>query len=128
LQDKKEKKAKKEKREQSSQPSTPKKSKKKDDEPEEEVYRWWEEEELPDGQKWRTLEHYGPLFPPEYIRLPRTVHLLCVSPHCSSFFSALTCRLSLVVGWWRWCELELSSCPSDDLKHSLPAALFEETM
>lgn len=39
------------------------------------VYKWWEEEELPDGQKWRTLEHRGPMFPPEYEPLPKTVQL-----------------------------------------------------
>ncbi len=28
---------------------------------------WWKEEEpLPDGKKWRFLEHNGVIFPPEY--------------------------------------------------------------
>eukprot|EP00035_Acanthoeca_spectabilis_P013906 m.262289 g.262289 ORF g.262289 m.262289 type:complete len:754 (+) comp16003_c0_seq1:60-2321(+) len=62
----KEKKPKKEKAE-----AKPKKEKKE----EEPVYKWWEEEELPDGQKWRTLEHRGPMFPPEYEPLPKTVQL-----------------------------------------------------
>merc|ERR1712142_1440175 len=56
-----------------------KKAKKKKDkkkrkkEEEEEVWRWWDEEPLPDGVKWRTLEHMGPYFPPEYDPLPKNV-------------------------------------------------------
>jgi len=31
------------------------------------VYEWWKEEEpLPDGKKWRFLEHNGVIFPPKY--------------------------------------------------------------
>lgn len=43
--------------------SPKKKRGKKDEEPE---YKWWLEEPLPEGKKWRTLEHNGVLFPPEY--------------------------------------------------------------
>ena len=35
----------------------------------------WLEEELPEGVKWRTLEHNGVMFPPDYVRLPPDVHL-----------------------------------------------------
>ena len=31
------------------------------------VYEWWKEEEpLPEGKKWRFLEHNGVIFPPKY--------------------------------------------------------------
>jgi DNA topoisomerase-1 len=40
------------------------------------VFKWWEAEELPDGQKWKTLVHRGPMFPPEYETLPKSVHIL----------------------------------------------------
>jgi DNA topoisomerase-1 len=31
------------------------------------VYEWWKEEEpLPEGKKWRHLEHNGVIFPPKY--------------------------------------------------------------
>uniref|UniRef100_A0AAY4A037 DNA topoisomerase I n=1 Tax=Denticeps clupeoides TaxID=299321 RepID=A0AAY4A037_9TELE len=33
----------------------------------------WEEGKSSDGQKWTTLEHNGPLFPPEYEPLPNNV-------------------------------------------------------
>lgn len=36
----------------------------------------WEEGKLSDGQKWSTLEHNGPLFPPEYEPLPSNVQFL----------------------------------------------------
>lgn len=48
---------------------------KKEPEPEEPIYKWWEEEPLPDDQKWRTLEHNGPQFPPPYERLPKHVFM-----------------------------------------------------
>jgi hypothetical protein len=47
---------------------------KKEPKKEEPVYKWWEEEPLPEGQKWRTLEHNGPLFPPAYEPLPPNVY------------------------------------------------------
>merc|ERR1712080_56286 len=51
--------------------STRRKKKKKEEE--EEVWRWWDEEPNPEGVKWKTLEHNGPYFPPEYERLPKNV-------------------------------------------------------
>lgn len=51
---------------------SPKKRVKKEEE-KEEVWKWWEEEPLPDGIKWRSLEHKGPYFPPTYERLPDDV-------------------------------------------------------
>jgi len=48
---------------------------KKEAEEAEPAHRWWEEEELPDGQKWTTLEHNGPLFPDPYNPLPARVKL-----------------------------------------------------
>jgi len=41
---------------------------------EKQVWKWWEEsEQLPDGVKWRSLEHKGPMFAPDYERLPKHV-------------------------------------------------------
>ena len=38
------------------------------------MWRWWvENEKYPGGVKWRTLEHRGPLFAPEYEPLPTHV-------------------------------------------------------
>lgn len=34
----------------------------------------WEEDSKPDGVKWRTLVHKGPVFAPDYVPLPQTVH------------------------------------------------------
>merc|ERR1711962_598163 len=40
-------------------------------EEEKKVWKWWEEsEQLPEGVKWRFLQHKGPLFAPEYETLP----------------------------------------------------------
>merc|ERR1711962_854606 len=53
--------------------SPTKKMTKKEKELEEEkkVWKWWEEtEQLPEGVKWRFLEHKGPLFAPLYEPLP----------------------------------------------------------
>ena len=47
---------------------------KKEKEPEIPVWKWWLEEKLPEGQKWRTLSHNGPAFPEPYERLPSHVH------------------------------------------------------
>merc|ERR1711973_927335 len=47
--------------------------KKKKKEEEEEVWRWWDEEPNPEGVKWKTLQHSGPFFPPEYEPLPKSV-------------------------------------------------------
>merc|ERR1712018_303209 len=43
---------------------------------EEVVWKWWEEEIMDDGTKWKFLEHKGPLFPPEYEPLPSHVRFL----------------------------------------------------
>jgi len=37
------------------------------------VWKWWEEEKLPEGTKWREMEHKGPMFAPEYELLPEHV-------------------------------------------------------
>ncbi|KAJ8010610.1 hypothetical protein DPEC_G00076860 [Dallia pectoralis] len=36
-------------------------------------WKWWEEDNSNNGKKWSTLEHKGPLFPPEYEPLPDNV-------------------------------------------------------
>ncbi|GMR33925.1 hypothetical protein PMAYCL1PPCAC_04120, partial [Pristionchus mayeri] len=41
---------------------------------EEDVWEWWTEEKKPDGVKWNSLTHMGPLFAPPYERLPDSVH------------------------------------------------------
>ncbi|KAF6040270.1 top-1 [Bugula neritina] len=41
-----------------------------------EVWKWWEEEKTNDGKKWKTLEHMGPVFAPEYEPLPKHVKLV----------------------------------------------------
>ncbi|KAJ8418819.1 hypothetical protein AAFF_G00003180 [Aldrovandia affinis] len=48
--------------------------------------RRWEEGQSVDGQKWKTLEHKGPLFPPDYEPLPQTV---------SFYYSGKPVRLSV---------------------------------
>lgn len=58
------------KQEEDTKPDAPKKKKK---EEEEEVWRWWDEEPNQDGVKWKTLQHNGPYFPPEYDPLPKEV-------------------------------------------------------
>ena len=46
-------------------------------EDEEEEYRWWEDPTKGDGTiKWKTLEHNGVVFPPEYEPLPKNVKML----------------------------------------------------
>jgi len=56
-------------------PPAKKPKKEKVEEPEEPIYRWWLKEPLPEGQKWVTLDHKGPLFPPAYEPLPKSVYL-----------------------------------------------------
>lgn len=46
----------------------PKKKKKKEEATE--VWKWWEEEPLPEGVKWKFLEHKGPVFAPLYEPIP----------------------------------------------------------
>ena len=61
------------KQEQSS-PTKKMTKKEKEAEAEKQVWKWWEEEEqLPEGVKWRSLEHKGPMLAPEYERLPKSV-------------------------------------------------------
>ena len=38
------------------------------------AYKWWEEEELPEGTFWRKIEHNGMQFPDEYT--PHNVKML----------------------------------------------------
>uniref|UniRef100_A0A914RX21 DNA topoisomerase I DNA binding eukaryotic-type domain-containing protein n=1 Tax=Parascaris equorum TaxID=6256 RepID=A0A914RX21_PAREQ len=52
--------------------ASPTKKKKKEEE-DEEVWKWWEEEKKPDGIKWNSLSHKGPVFAPDYIPLPDDV-------------------------------------------------------
>lgn len=47
------------------------KHEKKDEETEK--WKWWEEGKSSEGQKWSSLEHKGPYFPPEYEPLPSNV-------------------------------------------------------
>ena len=60
-----------------SEPNSPTKKmtkKEKEAEAEKHVWKWWEEsEQLPEGVKWRFLEHQGPLFAPDYEPLPPEV-------------------------------------------------------
>merc|ERR1719431_1058503 len=61
------------KQEQSS-PTKKMTKKEKEAEAEKQVWKWWEEDEqLPEGVKWRSLEHKGPQLAPEYERLPKSV-------------------------------------------------------
>ncbi|PWA33117.1 hypothetical protein CCH79_00012999 [Gambusia affinis] len=75
------------KKEEGDQPATkkPRKSKeeieeakmlkmKQKEEEEQSRWRWWEEERYEDGVKWKSLEHNGPYFPPEYEPLPDNVN------------------------------------------------------
>lgn len=38
-----------------------------------EVWKWWEEEKGNSDEKWKFLEHKGPVFAPEYERVPKDV-------------------------------------------------------
>lgn len=42
---------------------------------ENEVWKWWEEEKKDDGKKWKSLEHQGPVFAPDYEPLPSHIKL-----------------------------------------------------
>uniref|UniRef100_A0A914NXB9 DNA topoisomerase 1 n=1 Tax=Panagrolaimus davidi TaxID=227884 RepID=A0A914NXB9_9BILA len=55
---------------------SPTKKKKKEKDDKIEVWKWWEEEKdkKKGGTKWTTLIHGGPLFPPPYEPLPKTVN------------------------------------------------------
>uniref|UniRef100_A0A8C9RIU2 DNA topoisomerase I n=2 Tax=Scleropages formosus TaxID=113540 RepID=A0A8C9RIU2_SCLFO len=54
---------------------------------EDDKWKWWEEGRSQDGKKWKTLEHKGPLFPPEYEPLPQDV---------SFYYNGKPLRLSIV--------------------------------
>ncbi|ULU13610.1 hypothetical protein L3Y34_016242 [Caenorhabditis briggsae] len=73
-------------------------SKKKVKEEQEEIWEWWKEEKKPDGVKWNTLQHCGPLFAPAYIPLPDHVHFkynghrMKLSPaaeECATFYAGV---------------------------------------
>lgn len=49
-------------------------SKKKVKEEAEDIWEWWKEDKKPDGVKWNSLQHSGPLFAPPYVPLPDHVH------------------------------------------------------
>lgn len=57
----------------SSSGDSPTKKRIKTEEPQEHIWKWWEEEALEAGCKWRTLEHKGPMLAPEYVPLPKHV-------------------------------------------------------
>ena len=38
-----------------------------------EVWKWWEEEKKDDGKKWHFLQHQGPMFAPDYEKIPDKV-------------------------------------------------------
>jgi len=48
---------------------------KKEPEPEIPVWKWWLEDKLPQGIKWRSLTHTGPAFPDPYVPIPKHVKL-----------------------------------------------------
>ena len=57
------------------------------------MWKWWEEsEQLPEGVKWRFLEHKGPLFAPEYERLPEHVKFY----YDGKVRNAYLCMISLI--------------------------------
>merc|ERR1711892_1560372 len=81
---------------------TPKKKmtkKEKELEAEKQVWKWWEEENaLPDGVKWRYLEHMGPMFAPDYDPLPehvrfwydgKTLRLTEETEECATFYGRM---------------------------------------
>merc|ERR1712059_100591 len=83
------------------QDSPQKKMTKKEKELEEEkkVWKWWEEgNQLPEGIKWRFLEHKGPQFCPEYDPLPeevrfwydgKTMRLSEETEECATFYGKM---------------------------------------
>ncbi|CAG2165636.1 unnamed protein product, partial [Oppiella nova] len=61
------------KKEVNSSPEKSPKKKVKKEENEEHIWKWWEEERPGEGIKWKTLSHKGPVFPPPYEPLPKSV-------------------------------------------------------
>lgn len=67
-----------------------------DQKDETEEHKWWLEKTHEDGVKWETLEHQGPLFPPEYephgVQMKYNGQSVALSPpseEVASFFAAL---------------------------------------
>ncbi|PIK62638.1 putative DNA topoisomerase 1 [Apostichopus japonicus] len=46
-----------------------------------EVWKWWEEEPLPEGVKWKFLEHKGPVFAPLYEPIPPKIKFFYNGEH-----------------------------------------------
>jgi len=73
--------------------------KEKELEAEKQVWKWWEEDSaLPEGVKWKFLEHKGPLFAPEYEPLPedvrfwydgKTLRLTEETEECATFYGRM---------------------------------------
>merc|ERR1712115_113089 len=73
--------------------------KEKELEAEKQVWKWWEEENaLPDGVKWKFLEHKGPMFAPDYEPLPehvrfwydgKTLRLTEETEECATFYGRM---------------------------------------
>ncbi len=92
-----------------SQKATPRKRKRDDDKPktkvkvkkeepeEDDTHKWWMNvDDLDKAEKWQTLEHAGPLFPPEYVPHGvmmkydgKPVHLDPPQEEVASFYAAL---------------------------------------
>ncbi|EFP02768.1 CRE-TOP-1 protein [Caenorhabditis remanei] len=73
-------------------------SKKKVKEEAEDVWEWWKEDKKPDGVKWNSLQHCGPLFAPPYVPLPDHVHfkyngermkLSLEAEECATFYAGV---------------------------------------
>ena len=61
-----------------------------------EVWKWWEEEKKDDGKKWHFLQHNGPLFAPEYERLPSKVRFYSFNFSATFILDSLINMLDLV--------------------------------
>jgi len=89
----------KKKKEEAGSPSKKMTKKEKELEAEKQVWKWWEEENaLPDGVKWRFLEHKGPMFAPDYEPLPeyvrfwydgKTLRLTEETEECATFYGRM---------------------------------------
>lgn len=76
----------------------PPKKKAKKEEDVVDVWEWWKEEKKPDGVKWSSLQHMGPLFAPAYVPLPDSVHfkyagermkLSLEAEECATFYAGV---------------------------------------
>merc|ERR1719300_2107033 len=80
-------------------PSKKMTKKEKELEAEKQVWKWWEEDSaLPDGVKWKFLEHKGPLFAPDYEPLAedvrfwydgKTLRLTEETEECATFYGRM---------------------------------------